>query len=221
MGLAGLTPMPVSTVQVRNQTRLGALLAFAVIAMQAPVFAQQNLPPAVPPAAAQPAPQQDPAAQPPARKEGFVDALGRWLDQGAADFKANLEKMKEFNERALQNAKEFNERALQNAKEFNEKAAQNAKEAAAATAAATKEATDALVKLPNTRLVEGRETCTPAPNGSPDCQAAAEKICKAKGFQSGKSADIQQVRKCSARAWLGGGEDSCRNESIVIRATCQ
>ena len=187
----------------------GGLLAAALL-LYGPASAQQN-PPAAP-AAAQPAAPASPPAetQAPARREGFVDALGRWFDQGAADFKANLEKMKEFNEKALQNAKEMNE-----------KAQQSAKEAAAATAAATKDATEALIKLPNTRLVDGKEKCEAAPNGSPDCNAAAEKICKAKGFGVGKSAEIQQVRKCPARAWLGGGEGACTNESIVVRATCQ
>lgn len=192
---------------------LGAVLAAVLAGVQAPASAQQNPPPAPPAgaAAAQPAPPAPPQAEPqPPKREGFVDALGRWFDKGAADFKANLEKMKEFNEKAYQNAKEFNE-----------KAAQNAKEAAAATATVTRDATEALIKLPNTRVIEGREPCIAAPNGSPDCQAAAEKICKSKGFGSGKSADVQQVRKCSARAFLGGGEESCRNESIVTRATCQ
>ncbi|MGE3870255.1 MAG: hypothetical protein AB7F51_12155 [Pseudorhodoplanes sp.] len=187
----------------------GGLLAAALL-LQAPASAQQNSPSAL--GAAQPAaPVSPPAETPaPARREGFVDAFGRWLDQGAADFKANLEKMKEFNEKALQNARELNE-----------KAQQSAKEAAAATAAATKDATEALIKLPNTRVVEGKEKCEAAPNGSPDCNAAAEKICKSKGFGVGKSAEIQQVRKCPARAWLGGGEGACTNESIVVRATCQ
>lgn len=213
MGRAGLMPMTIlSPSRTVMRAAFGAVLAVVLAGIQVPATAQQNPPPAPPAAQAAPPAQPQataPAPQPP-KREGFVDALGRWFDQGAADFKANLEKMKEFNEKAYQNAKEFNE-----------KAAQNAKEAAAATATATKDATEALMKLPNTRLIEGREPCIVAPNGSPDCQAAAEKICKSKGFGSGKSADVQQVRKCSARAWLGGGEDSCRNESIVIRATCQ
>lgn len=205
--------MQLSPSRIWTHAPLGALLAATLIGAQAPVLAQQNPPPAAGAAAQPTPPAQQPDAVPaqPPKREGFVDALGRWFDQGAQDFKANLEKMKKFNEEAYQNAKDFNE-----------KAAQNAKEAAAASAAATKEATEALIKLPNTRVIEGRETCAVAPNGSPDCQAAAEKICKSKGFGGGKSADIQQVRKCSARAWLGGGgEESCRNESIVTRATCQ
>jgi hypothetical protein len=192
-------------------------LAFACLVASGQALAQSAQP-------AQPLPPAVEAEGPPApeKKEGFAEAFKGWLDQSAADFKSNWEKMKEFNERAAQNAKEFNEKAFQGAKEFNEKAAQNAKEAAAATAAVTKDATEALMKLPNTRVIEGKETCELAPNGSPDCAKAAEKICKAKGFGGGKSAEVQQVRKCSARAWLdGAGQSACTNESIVVRATCQ
>ena len=146
-----------------------------------------------PPAAPQPAPQAPP------KKEGFFDAVGRWWDQSAADFDANLKKMKTQIEQA------------------NDRNAQAARDAVTAT----KEATDALVKFPTTRIVEGRERCTNAPNGSPDCGAAAETICKGKGFKSGTSANIESARKCSARALLTHNEDACVNETIVTRAACQ
>ena len=82
-------------------------------------------------------------------------------------------------------------------------------------------ATAALKKLPNTRVVEGRQVCETAPNGSPDCQAAAEVICKGKGFATGKSADITTSRKCSARGLLQRDESECRTETVVIKAACQ
>jgi hypothetical protein len=159
------------------------------------------------PAAAQPAaPQPAAPAQasaPPAQKEGFFDALGKWWDKSAAEWDANMKKFKNTIEAT-------NER--------------NAKAAADATrdaVTATKDATDALVKFPTTRIVEGKERCLLAPNGSPDCNAAAEKICKAKGFASGKSADIESARKCSARALLSRNEADCVNETTVVRAACQ
>ena len=105
--------------------------------------------------------------------------------------------------------------------EINERSDKAAKEAAAAT----KSATDAMLKLPATRMVDGRERCEVAPNGSPDCRAAVEAICKAKGFASGNSLDTQTAEKCSPRAWLtrrltGEGEP-CRIETFVTRAACQ
>jgi hypothetical protein len=158
------------------------------------------------PAAPQLAPQALPPAQPltpPAQKEGFFDALGKWWDKSAAEWDAGMKKLKS-------SIDETNER--------------NAKAAADATrdaVTATRDATDALIKLPTIRIIEGKERCLLAPNGSPDCNAAAEKICKGKGFTSGKSADIESARKCSARALLSRSDADCVNETIVIRAACQ
>lgn len=166
---------------------------------------QTQASPAQPQPAATPPPQIAPRAQPaqPPKKEGFFDALGRWWDQSAADFDANLKKMKTDIEAA------------------NERNAKAVREATQGAAAATKEATDALAKLPTTRIVEGRERCLLAPNGSPDCGPAAETICKAKGFKSGQSANIESARKCSARALLTRNDADCVNETIVTRAACQ
>ena len=87
-----------------------------------------------------------------------------------------------------------------------------------------KDATDAIAKFPSARVVAGRELCQNAPNGSPDCRAAAETICLAKGFGSGKSLDTQSAQKCPARLWLSGrlpAEGECAVETHVVRAVCQ
>jgi len=131
---------------------------------------------------AQPAPSAE--APPPASKPGFIDALNKWFDKGAADLKRNLEKGGQ----------------------------------------AAKDATEALTKLPGARVVEGRERCVIAANGSPDCVAAAEAICKGKGFASGKSLETQATQKCSPRVWLSGrppAEGECAVETFVIRSVCQ
>jgi hypothetical protein len=185
--------------------------ASAQLSVQSP---QTQLPqpqgPQPQPAVAQPGPSDVPqpvppaqAAPPPVEKEGFFDALGKWWDKSAADWDAGMKKLKSS---------------------IDETNARNAKAAADATrdaVTATKDATDALIKFPTTRIIEGKERCLLAPNGSPDCNAAAEKICKGKGFTSGKSADIESARKCSARALLSRNEADCVNETTVIRAACQ
>ncbi len=92
------------------------------------------------------------------------------------------------------------------------------------TGKAAKDATDALSKLPGARVVEGRERCEISANGSPDCRAAAETICKGKGFASGKSLETQSAQKCPARVWLSGrppSEGECAVETFVIRSVCQ
>ena len=174
-----------------------ALICAALLLAMCDDAAAQAQP--APPAQAQPPAAPPPAAQPPHQKDGFFDAIGRWWDKSAADFDANLKKMKSQIDAA------------------NDRNAQAAREAAAAT----KEATDALVKFPATRIVEGRERCQLAPNGSPDCGPAAEAICKAKGFKSGQSANIESARKCSARALLSRSDQDCVNETIVTSAACQ
>jgi hypothetical protein len=171
------------------------LLAFPAGA-QEPARAPDN------PPAAQPAPPPSPAPSSPRNEPGFFDTLGRWFDQSAAEFKAGVNKMKS-------SIDEFNERSDKAAKE---------------AAAATKSATEAMLKFPASRMVEGRERCQVAPNGSPDCRAAVEAICKAKGFGSGNSLDTQTAEKCSPRAWLSRrltGEGECRIETFVTRAACQ
>ncbi|ARP98459.1 hypothetical protein [Pseudorhodoplanes sinuspersici] len=133
------------------------------------------------------------------KSEGFFDALNRWIDKSAKDFKASVDES---------NAKW---------RELGEKTEKAAKDAAAAQ----KEAADAFKNLSNVRVVEGRQICAQAPNGSPDCQTAAEVICRGKGFDKGQSADIQTTRKCSAKAFLTRNEGGCRTETVVVKAACQ
>ncbi len=86
------------------------------------------------------------------------------------------------------------------------------------------EAADAVVRLPASRTVAGRERCLPAPNGAPDCRVASDALCKSNGFATGRSIDIQTTRKCSAQAWLSGrapSDSECAPESFVVRAVCQ
>jgi hypothetical protein len=135
-------------------------------------------------------------------KPGLLDALNEWAKKSAADFDANMKKMRD-------SIDAFNARADKAAKE---------------AATATKDATDALVKFPAARVVEGRERCVVSPNGAPDCQAAAIAMCKAKGFATGNSVDMQSAQKCPARVWLSGrmpAEGECTVETFVTRAACQ
>lgn len=194
---------------------------------------QQSEPPPV---------QQAPQAEAP-KREGFLDAVGRWWQKSTRDFKASVDEnnakwkqsVEDTNAKWKQSIDETNAKLKagvdeSNAKwrELGRKTEKAQKEAAAAQREATeeflkaqKETAEALKNLSNLRMVEGRQVCGTAPNGSPDCQAAAEVICKSKGFATGKSADITTARKCSARALLQRDESECRTESVVIKAACQ
>jgi len=184
---------------------IGGDRALAQLSVQPPPTQASPAQPQPAAAPVQSAPQLQPAqpAPPPPKKEGFFDALGKWWDQSAADFDANLKKMKTSIEEA------------------NERNAKAVREATQGAATATKEATDAITKLSTSRIVEGKERCALAPNGSPDCGPAAESICKAKGYKTGQSANIESARKCSARALLTRNDADCTNETIVTRAACQ
>jgi hypothetical protein len=195
---------------VRKFARHGAVLRLLAVgalvlisfAASAQTAAPQPENPAPAPAQTAPPVEAQPAAPPVKKDVGFLDAVGRWLDKSASDFNDNLKKMKSSID------------------EFNDRAGKAAKDAAAAA----KQSSDALSKLPGARIIEAREKCVIAPNGSPDCVAAAEKICKGKGFAAGKSIDTQSAQKCPARVWLSGRAPTtgeCSIETFVTRAICQ
>jgi hypothetical protein len=95
--------------------------------------------------------------------------------------------------------------------------------AAKTTVEGAKEAAGAVARIPAARVVTGREKCKVAPNGAPDCLAAASAVCQSKGFESGKSLDMTTTEVCPARVYLSGrnGGEGCRTETFVSRALCQ
>jgi hypothetical protein len=164
----------------------GACLLLVVASARAE-DAQAPSPPADPPSAAQ--------APNPSYQPGFIDAVGRWLEQGAAKLKSEM----------------------QGAQENLDKLGSQARDAA-------KDVTDGILALPGSRVVSGRVRCEPAPNGAPDCLAAANGVCQSKGFQAGRSLDTQSEQKCPARLLLQGrapNDIDCRTEIFVTRAVCQ
>jgi hypothetical protein len=126
---------------------------------------------------------------------GLIETFGRWLNEGTTKFKSDMQSAQET----------FDKLGNQ-------------------TFDAAKDATGAVIGLPNARVVSARERCGPAQNGSPDCQAAAETLCRGKGFQGGKSLDTQSELKCPAKILLERrtpSEGECPTEIFVTRAMCQ
>lgn len=81
-----------------------------------------------------------------------------------------------------------------------------------------------LSRLGRGPVVTGRARCPVAANGAPDCQAAADLLCRDKGFKDGRTADVEAAQVCSPRALLSGRTDepgACRMENYVTRAMCQ
>jgi hypothetical protein len=171
-----------------------AVVAACALCLAATASAQDLRPPGDIPSQ-QPS---EPAANPPPNSgsaPGFVDTIGHWLNEGTTRFKSDL----------------------QGAQATFDQLGKETRDAA-------KDATDAVVGLPNARVVTVRERCAVAQNGAPDCQAAAAAACRGKGFQTGKSLDTQSEHKCPAQVLLKGRAPSdaeCPTEIFVTRAVCQ
>jgi hypothetical protein len=114
-----------------------------------------------------------PPAQAPSSNQqpGFVDAVGRWFEEGAAKFKSQMED-------AQEKFGQFGSQARE----------------------ATKEATGAIVGLPNARVVNARERCLKAPNGAPDCLTAAVTLCAAKVSRPARASILRANKSAPRRA---------------------
>jgi hypothetical protein len=96
--------------------------------------------------------------------------------------------------------------------------------AARTTVDNARDAAGAVARIPAARVMSGHEKCRNAPNGAPDCVAAAERLCKTKGFDTGKSVDMTTAEVCPAKVMLQGRTGAvgeCRDETFVSRALCQ
>ncbi len=203
-----------------GQSRFGAaamvwLLAIVLSVAAAGIAAAEDgpAPPAGPSAVQQPPEKPAPAAPAPASKPGFLSALHDWWNNSIAGFSAKVQD-------ARSNLDNLNKKSTDAVKD----AAAATQQAMKSTAEASKDAAAALLRLPNTRLIETRERCANAPNGAPDCQAAATNACRGKGFGTGQPLDVRTTEKCPAAVLLSGqkpGETDCPVESVVTRAVCQ
>lgn len=208
---------------MRGTALAAVIAAFAVVAAAHLAAAQQAQPQQIVPPQQQAVPQPDagsaPAAPPRPESRGLFEAIGRWFDQGTAGFRSHLSGAKtsidEFNQRAEETRKSIGD----SASEFGK----NALGAGIAATDATRDAMGQMAKLPMARVVQGRERCMTAPNGAPDCIAAAETLCRKQGFATGKSVDFTSAESCPVRTWLGGRqtEGECTTTTFVSRAMCQ
>jgi len=82
------------------------------------------------------------------------------------------------------------------------------------------------ITLRRPSVVAGRERCLPAPNGATDCVTATSVMCRANGYETGSSIDMQTEQKCPAATPSGPAsppldQSQCWLESYVIRALCR
>jgi hypothetical protein len=132
---------------------------------------------------------------------GFFATIGRWFDHGIDNINAG--------------ARNVRDRFLN--------LRQEAGIAAQSTVDTAKDAADVMGRIPGTRVIAGHQQCRTAPNGAPDCVAAANAICGKQGFKSGKSVDMTTAEVCPAEVYLAGRNSGpeCHTETFVSRALCQ
>ena len=87
-----------------------------------------------------------------------------------------------------------------------------------------KRAAESMGKFGTSRVVAGPMVCPLAPNGAPDCRAAAERLCKQHGYQTGSSVDYVTSEKCPVEITIAGRRPlpgECPTEHAVTKALCQ
>ena len=160
---------------------MGAALGAAAILLVADIAAAQTRAeppkPASDPPAATPVPEPPPAAENP----GIVGTFGNWMQQGVTSMSTGIDAMFGAAKGAADAASTVAKGAAGVAK--------GAADAAVDTAAG-------VTKLPVPGVASGREQCILAGNGAPDCRAAAEALCRARGFTTGASVDFVTSEKC-------------------------
>jgi hypothetical protein len=90
---------------------------------------------------------------------------------------------------------------------------------------AAKDAGDALSRLAKPgSMVSGRVICPVVANGTPDCKLGADRLCRSKGYQEGKSLNTDSAQSCSAKVLIPGRArkpDDCHTDNYVTTALCQ
>ena len=124
---------------------------------------------------------------------------------------------------AMKSAVEATKGAASSAVEATKGAASTATDAMKGAVEATKNAATAIVRLPNTRVIQVNEVCARAPNGGSDCASAAATGCRAKGFNGGTPLDVRTGSRCDPKPPQTGQMPTvqCSAELVVTRAVCQ
>jgi hypothetical protein len=142
------------------------------------------------------------APAPEQKEPGLLESAGKWLDK------------------QVDSAKAVFGHVGKGVEDFGHEAGVAAK----STADTAKDAAEGVAsKLSPASVISGHEVCKTAPNGAPDCVAAANAICKAKGFKSGKSVDMTTAETCPAKVYMAGRSNGpeCKTETFVSSALCQ
>jgi hypothetical protein len=175
-----------------------AVAAACALCLAASAPAQELRPPGDIPSPQPSGPAANPSAAPAPDsvfQPGFVDAIGHCLNESTTRFRTDLQGTQATFDQLAKDTRDV-----------------------------AKDATEAVMGLPNARIVTVRERCAAAQNGAPDCQAAAAAACRGTGLQTGKSVDTHSEHQCPAQVLLNGRapkDAECSTEIFVTRAVCQ
>jgi hypothetical protein len=145
----------------------------------------------------------------------MVEVFGNWMQQGVTSMSTGFDAM------------------VGAAKGAADAASNVAKGAAGVAKDATDVAVDGVTKLPVAGLAGGREQCAVAGNGAPDCRVAAAALCRASGFSTGTSVDVESTQNCPVAPGASSGEPPyrvssrarpdgvCTTDHFVTRALCK
>jgi hypothetical protein len=160
-----------------------------------------------------------PTGQPPATAPtpGALEQVGRWIDDSVSTAGVGIGK-------AFQGTIGGFDGIGGQAGTAAKGAADAATSVAKGVAQGAADVATAAVRLPTSRIASGRERCTFAPNGAPDCRGAANALCKSKGFQSGTSIEFENAENCPAEVLMAGRrrtEGDCPVDYFVTKSLCQ
>jgi hypothetical protein len=166
--------------------------------------AAQNAPAPQPRAAGEPQQQEGPppeAAPPQANRPGLFGTIGRWLDDSISGVAAGMS----------------------SARDTVGNIGTQATDAAKGAASAARDAAATVARIPAGSLVTGRAHCMRTAGGGPDCAAATEVLCRAKGYTTGTSIHVQSEQKCPVWGWIKGEQTvgRCGTETYVTSAMCR
>jgi hypothetical protein len=141
----------------------------------------------------------DAASGPP--KPGLFGTIGRWLDNSIGGVAAGLG----------------------SARDTVGNIGSHATDAAKGAADVARDAAATVARIPAGSLVTGRAHCVRSAGGGPDCVAAAETLCRVRGYNSGTSLHIQSEQKCPVWGWIKGEQTvgKCGTETYVTSAMCR
>jgi hypothetical protein len=137
----------------------------------------------------------------PPENEGFFATISRWFKERTSTVNSSFED------------------ARKKVQGFSSAAG----DAAKSTVQGAKDAAGAVARIPTARAISGHEQCQVAANGAPDCVAAANALCKTKGFDYGSSLDMTTAEVCPPKVYMSGRStgNECKMETFVSRAFCQ